>query len=207
MQLISLDSADALLFDLGGVVIEIDFNRAFARWAAHSKQHPETIKAKFSFDCYYKRHERGEIGASEYFDSLRTSLSIDISDTQFMDGWNAIYVREVPGIAALLQRAKEKIPLYAFTNSNPTHQHVWSQRFAAVLGLFHTVFVSSELGKRKPEPKAFHAIAEAIGVKLSRIMFFDDSLENVEGARAIGLRAVHVRSIADIEGSLQEIIG
>jgi glucose-1-phosphatase len=207
MQVISLDSADALLFDLGGVIIEIDFNRAFARWAAHSNYRLETIKARFSFDSFYQRHERGEIGASEYFDSLRASLGIDISDTQFVDGWNAIYVREVPGIAALLQRAKEKMPLYAFTNSNPTHQHVWSKRFAAVLGLFHTVFVSSELGKRKPEPGAFHAIAETMGVKLQRIVFFDDSLENVEGARAIGLRAVYVRSIADIEGSLQEIIG
>src|SRR5262245_28550270 len=154
MQVIALDSVDALLFDLGGVVIEIDFNRAFARWAAHSHHRLETIKAQFAFDCFYKRHERGEIGASEYFASLRTSLGIDISDTQFVDGWNAIYVREVPGIAALLQRAKGKMPLYAFTNSNPTHQRVWSQRFAAVLSLFRTVFVSSDLGKRKPEPEA-----------------------------------------------------
>ena len=206
MQVISLDSADALLFDLGGVVIEVDFNRAFARWAAHSNQRLDTIKAKFTIDRFYEQHERGEIGASEYFASLRASLGIDISDTQFIDGWNAIYVREVPGVAALLQRAKEKLPIYAFTNSNPTHQHVWSQRFAAVLSLFHTVFVSSELGKRKPEPEAFHAVAEAMGVKLPRIVFFDDSLENVEGARAIGLQAVHVRSLADIQGSLQEII-
>jgi hypothetical protein len=118
MHAISLDSADALLFDLGGVVIEIDFNRAFARWAAHSNHHLDTIKAKFSFDCFYQRHERGEIDASEYFAS-RVSLGIDISDPQFVDGWNAIYVREVPGVAALLQRAKGKMPLYAFTNSTP----------------------------------------------------------------------------------------
>lgn len=207
MHVIAPDSADALLFDLGGVVIEIDFNRAFTRWAAHSNHHPETIQARFSFDCFYQRHERGEIGASEYFEALRASLGIDISDTQLMDGWNAIYVREVPGIAALLQRVKENLPLYAFTNSNPTHQHVWSKRFAPVLALFQAVFVSSELGKRKPEPAAFYAVAKAIGVTLQRIVFFDDSLENVEGACAIGLRAVHVRSIADIEGSLQEIVG
>src|SRR5262249_54516287 len=127
MQVIALDSADALLFDLGGVVIEIDFNRAFARWATHACHHLDTIKAKFAFDCFYQQHERGEIGASEYFASLRVSLGIDLSDPQFVDGWNAIYVREVPGMAALLQRAKAKLPLYAFTNSNPTHQHVWSQ--------------------------------------------------------------------------------
>ncbi|MGH8060373.1 MAG: HAD-IA family hydrolase [Candidatus Entotheonellia bacterium] len=46
-----------------------------------------------------------------------------------------------------------------------------------------------------------------MAVKVQQIVFFDDSPENVEGARAIGLRAVHVRSIADIEGSLQAIVG
>jgi len=97
---------------------------------------------------------------------------ITISDVQFIDGCNAIYIREVPGIAVLLQRLKEKVPLYAFTNSNPTHQQVWSKRFAEVLSLFHTVFVSSELGKRKPEPEAFRVVAEAIGIPLSRIVFF-----------------------------------
>ena len=207
MDVIPLNSADALLFDLGGVVIEADFDRVFARWAAHAQQHLDTIKAKFAFDSFYERHERGEIDASAYFASLRTSLGIDISDTQFVDGWNAVFVREVPGIAALLQRAKEKVALYAFTNTNPTHQQAWSQRYAEVLSLFDTVFVSSELGKRKPEPEAFHAVAAAIGVKLPRIVFFDDLLENVEGARAIGMQAVHVRSLADIAGSLQEILG
>jgi hypothetical protein len=100
MDVIALYSADALLFDLGGVVIEIDFDLVFARWAAHAQQPLDTIKAKFSFDAFYERHERGEIDAAAYFASLRTSLSIDISDPQFVDGWNAIYVREIPGIVA-----------------------------------------------------------------------------------------------------------
>jgi putative hydrolase of the HAD superfamily len=203
----ALKSADALLFDLGGVVIEIDFNRAFTCWATHSNHRFEVIRDRFAFDCFLERHERGEISASEYFDSLRVSLGIDIPDAQFAEGWNAIFGGEVPGIAALLRRAKEKLPLYAFTNSNPTHQQVWSKRFAPVLSLFNTVFVSSELGRRKPEPEAFHAIAAAIGVTLPRIVFFDDSLENVEGACAVGLRSVHVRSIADIEDGLKGIIG
>jgi len=206
-QGISLDSADALLFDLGGVVIEIDFNRVFAHWAAAAKCDPAAIKARFTFDLPYERHERGEIDAAEYFASLRTSLGLNLSDAQFMEGWNDVYVREVPGIAALLALARKKLPVYAFTNSNASHQQVWAKRFAGVLSHFRTVFVSSELGRRKPEPEAFHLIAKAIGIKLPRIVFFDDSVENIEGARALGLQAVHVRSIADIQAKLQKIIG
>ncbi len=47
MEVISLNSADAMLFDLGGVVIEVDFSRAFARWASHSNQSLDVIKGKF----------------------------------------------------------------------------------------------------------------------------------------------------------------
>ena len=55
------------------------------------------------------------------------------------------------------------------------------------------------MGLRKPEPPAFEAIASEIGVPLERILFFDDTRVNVEGALAIGMQAVLVRSIADVE--------
>ena len=64
------------------------------------------------------------------------------------------------------------------------------------------VFVSSDLGLRKPEPEAFLAVARRIGLPLQAILFFDDTLENVHGARAVGMRAVHVRSSADIANAL-----
>jgi putative hydrolase of the HAD superfamily len=74
MNNIPSDSVEALLFDLGGVVIEIDFDRVFSHWALCSNQNLGTIKSRFTFDSYYERHERGEIEASEYFASLRRSL-------------------------------------------------------------------------------------------------------------------------------------
>jgi HAD superfamily hydrolase (TIGR01509 family) len=206
VQAISPGSVDALLFDLGGVIIEVDFDRAFSHWAACSNHSPEEIRSRFSFDESYKRHERGEVSAGEYFDSLRTSLGIDLSDAQFADGWNAIFVREIPGIAGLLRRATARLPLYAFSNSNPIHQRVWSSRFSNVLGIFKTIFVSSDIGQRKPEPGAFRTVAKRIGVGLHRIAFFDDTVENIDGALAVGLRAVHVKSLADIEASLTEIL-
>lgn len=197
--MIAPEGVDALLFDLGGVVIEIDFTRAFALWAAYSGVPIDTIQARFSFDAFYERHERGEIHVRAYFASLRASLGIHLSDDQFAQGWTAIYVGEIPATVALLRRLKDRVPLYAFTNSNPTHQHVWARDYADLLRCFRKVFVSSEMGQRKPEPEAFVAIAADIGVRLDRILFFDDTLDNVEGARAIGMPAIHVQSSADIE--------
>jgi putative hydrolase of the HAD superfamily len=183
---------DALLFDLGGVVLDIDFDRMFARWAHHAGQEPAAIRARFSFDEFYARHERGEISAREYFSSLRSSLRINLSDAQFVDGWTAIYIGEIPGVPGLLRSLKDHIPLYAFTNSNPTHMNVWATAYAETLKNFRRVFVSSDMGTRKPEPEAFAKVATAIGVPINRILFFDDTGENVRGAIAVGMQAMHI---------------
>jgi putative hydrolase of the HAD superfamily len=198
----NLAEVEALLFDLGGVVFKIDFNRMFARWAAYAGEEPETIRVRFSFDTFYDRHERGEIHASEYFVSLRSSLRINLSDAQFTDGWTAIYLEEIPGVARLLRSLKDQIPLYAFTNSNPTHMALWANRYSETLKSFRRVFVSSDLGMRKPEPEAFAAIAKAIGISPDRILFFDDTKANIDGAMAVGMRAVHVNSTEGVADAI-----
>jgi glucose-1-phosphatase len=76
-MLMPSSSADALLFDLGRVVIDIDFNRAFSRWAEHARCDQKLIRERFRHDdTAYKRHERGEIVSEEFFDNLRASLAI-----------------------------------------------------------------------------------------------------------------------------------
>ena len=190
--------ADALLFDLGGVIIDIDFNRVFARWAASTNADAALMRERFSHDEPYCQHEVGAIGLETYFASLRETLGIDIQDSDLLAGWNDIFVGEVPGIDALLTRIAPKIPCYAFSNSNPAHELEWSRRFAGVLSQFRKVFVSSTIGLRKPDAAAFRYVANDIGVAPQRIVFFDDLAENITGAQACGLQAVHVRSHQDV---------
>lgn len=179
-------------------MIEIDFDRAFSHWAAAAHVPVDTLRSRFSFDAAYERHERGEIEAAEYFAALRSSLQIDLPDAELVAGWNAIYLGEVPGVRALLRTLEGRLPLYAFTNSNPTHQAFWAGHYAEVLKSFRKVFVSSEMGLRKPEPAAFAAISREIDMPLERILFFDDTRANVDAAASLGMPVVHVRSLADI---------
>ena len=102
---------DVLLFDLGRVVVDIDFERVFARWAAMAGCDPAAIRERFSHDEPYCRHEVGHIDAAQYFDCLRRSLAIDLSNAQFIDGWNAVFIGEMPGIANLLAWLEPRIPL------------------------------------------------------------------------------------------------
>src|SRR5262249_17892674 len=198
-------TADALLFDLGRVVIDIDFARAFTCWAGHARCDPRLLHEQFRRDVSYRRHEVGEIDTRKYFAGLKAACAIDISYEQFLEGWNAIFIAETPGMAEPPARAARRLPLYAFTNTNPDHELVWSQRYVEILANFKEIFVSSTIRLRKPDAEAFDHVVKAIGMPAPRIVFFDDVIENVEGARARGLHAVHVRSSADVADALNAL--
>lgn len=193
---------DALLFDLGNVVIEIDFQRVLARWARDAGCAPDRLKRDLVIDEPYKRYERGLSDLSDYFAHLRVALDVTLTDEQFLEGWNAIFVGEMAGIGKLLEAAKQHVPLYVFSNTNRAHEIFWAKQYADVLTHFRKLFVSSTIGLRKPDREAFDYVAGEMGVAPSRILFFDDLAENVMGAKAAGFHAVQTRTTADIVAAL-----
>jgi glucose-1-phosphatase len=162
---LSSGAADALLFDLGRVVLAIDFSKTLACWAGYAGCEPASLVGRFSSrDEIYQRHERGEISDAEFFAGLRELLGIEISDAQFLEGWNALFAGEMPGIAPLLKRAADRLPLYAFSNTNGAHVEHFSDAYADVLGHFREIFLSSTIGLRKPDAAAYDHVVNAIGV-------------------------------------------
>jgi HAD superfamily hydrolase (TIGR01509 family) len=201
--LLSPGTADALLFDLGRVVLDIDFSKVVACWAGHAGCEPAHLAGRFSWrDDFYQRHEKGEISDGEFFAALRAMLGVDLSDAQFLEGWNKIFAGEMPGIAALLARAAQRLPLYAFSNTNNAHVAHFSTEYADILGHFREIFLSSAIGLRKPDAAAYDHVVKEIGVPADRIVFFDDLAENIAGARDRGLNAVHVTSPDDVAKAL-----
>jgi glucose-1-phosphatase len=195
-------SADVLLFDIGRVVLDIDFNKVMTNWAGHAGCAPADLASRFVVDDSFKHHEVGRIDDAAFFHSLRTSLGIGITDEQFLEGWNAIFAGEMPGIGSLLTRAGAQVPLYASSNTNNAHVEHFSQAYAEVLGHFRELFLSSAIGLRKPDAASYDHVVRAIGVPAQRIVFFDDLAENIDGARARGLTAVHVTSPDDVAQAL-----
>jgi len=195
----------ALLFDLGGVVMGIDFDRAVSAWEDAAGLAPGALVGRLQMDDAYERHERGHLDTTSYLAHLRTTLAVDLTDDQLAAGWNDIYLGPIDGVGELLAIAAATLPTYAFTNTNALHQSAWGPRFAAEMAPFRTIFSSHLIGLRKPEDAAFRHVSEEIGVPLDRIMFFDDTDENVDAARALGMHAVLVRSTADVAAALAAI--
>src|SRR5437868_3370738 len=148
---LSPGSADVLLFDLGRVVLDVDFSRVMQVWASHAGCTPDDLLGRFVVDDSFRHHETGRIDDAAYFNSLRKSLGVTLSDAQFLEGWNAIFAGAEPGIAPLLSRAAARLPLYAFSNTNPAHVAHFSAVYADLLGHFREVFLSSTIRLRKPD--------------------------------------------------------
>lgn len=189
---------DAILYDFGGVLIEIDFDRIFARWAELANVPFERVKSRFSHGEAYQRHERDEIGLAEYYESLRRDLAIDLTDEQFTDGWQRVFGPEFAEVTALTHRLAPRVPQFVLSNTNRTHYEYWSSRYAGALAPMRRVFASCDLGVRKPEPAAFERVARETGIALERFLFLDDTQSNLDGARALGVQTALVRSPADV---------
>lgn len=199
-------AVEAVLFDVGGVVLDVCFRRAFVSWARAAGCDPGDLAARFAYeDDTGLAFETGRLEEVAFLPQLRSALGIAIADAALLEGWNAIVGSEIPGIAAVLAEARARWPLYAFSNTNRAHQTFFTARFPALLGNFRKVFTSCDIGLRKPDPAAFRFVLAAIGVPAPRLLFFDDLAVNVEGARACGIRAVRVTSPATVRDTLAAV--
>jgi len=86
---------EALLFDLGGVLIDIDFGRAISSWSRFSSLPVQALRQRFQFDAQYETHERGEMPSAQYFKHIADSLELSATLAQVEEGWNAIFVGEI----------------------------------------------------------------------------------------------------------------
>lgn len=194
----------ALLFDLGGVLLDIDFGRALAAWAPHSRLPPERLREAFRLDEPYQQHETGALASEGYFAHLREALALECDAATVQAGFNAILLGEIAETVQLLDAARQRVPCYAISNTNAVHVAEIERAFPQLLPRFARVFASHEIGHRKPHAAAFEHVLGEIAVPAAEMVLFDDLVANVEAARALGLQAVLVRSPRDVREALQE---
>ena len=193
----------AVLFDLGGVVLDIDFARALAAWAPHSRLRPEQLRAAFAFDEPFQHHETGRLDDDTYFGHLRLALQLECGLDEVRSGFNAILIGEITETVQVLQALRERVPCYAISNTNPSHVAHMESAFPGLLARFTHVFTSHEIGHRKPQRQAFEHVLRAIGLPAPEVLLFDDLQPNVDAARALGLQAVLVTAPNDVRSALR----
>ena len=186
------DRPHALLFDLGGVILRLRPRACFEYWASRAGADIRDVGARWGIDDAYRAHEVGALDFPGYAERLSARLGIELAESDWRTGWNALFSGTYEDVVDALPRASAHLPLYCFTNTNAEHQATWQARFGHHLAPFRKVYVSSEIGRRKPDVASFTWVADDMGVAPSNVLFLDDSRENIDGAAAAGLRTVHV---------------
>jgi putative hydrolase of the HAD superfamily len=193
-----------IIFDLGNVVFGVSHQNIFKYWARVTSL-PEKFFADHRVpDMIFHQFERGELTPEEFHKVLITSKEVDLSFEDFSEGWNAIYGEAYPEVHNALQKLSDKVFLVALTNTNELHYKVWMRKYAETLKYFDRLFISSQLGFRKPEASAFKYVLEECKVKPHETLFFDDVIENITKANDLGIHAVQVSKPSDIISELQQ---
>ena len=194
----------AVLFDLGGVLLDIDFERALQAWAPHSRLPPAQLRDDFRHHESFHRHETGQLDNDGFFAHLRQALALECDLLVVEAGFNRILIGEIEETVQLLEVIRRQVPCYAISNTNPAHLSHIARAYPNFLPRFTRVFASHEIGHRKPHAAAFEHVLREIGLPPAEVLLFDDLEANVEGARALGLQAVLVKSPADVRAGLIE---
>ena len=181
------------IFDLGNVIVDIDFNRALGVWSNLSGPPLAQLQHSFAFDAVFEQHERGEITDREFAEAVCKTLEINLSYEQFTVGWQAIFVGVRQDILARMQSlrdAGERVVI--LSNTNQLHCEVWPTHYPEVIQAADAVYLSHQLKMRKPDAQIYQAVLEKEGVSADHAVFFDDHPANVAAAEAAGITAVQV---------------
>lgn len=196
----------AVLLDLGGVVLGINVARVFRTWATRAGVAADYFERRWVMDEAYELHEVGAIDFAEYARRQGKYFGIDMPLTDWQDGWNAIWTEPYAEVVELLPRLAQRYDLFAFSNTNAVHAESFYSRYPKALAHFDRMFLSHEVGARKPNPAAFVQVCDQMNTHPREVLFIDDSAANVEGALLAELDAHHLYREREIAAKLRQLL-
>lgn len=90
------------------------------------------------------------------------------------------------------------------SNTNALHCSFWPALYPEVQSAADKLYLSQEMGMRKPEARIYQHVLYEEGFTAEQTIFFDDNLENIEGARALGIQSIHVTDASIIPAFFAE---
>ncbi len=194
----------ALIFDFGGVLVRTQDWSGRRKWETQLGLAERALdQAVFNSDVA-RRASRGELPASEVWVDVARALRLDDAqlDECRRDFWagDQLDTELIALIQSLRPRYKTAILSNAWNDAR--------DNFTRLFGLdqaFDLLIISAEEGLTKPDPRIYRLAAERLGVPPSEAVLVDDFIENVEGARAVGMQAIHYQPGTDVGAELAKL--
>jgi HAD superfamily hydrolase (TIGR01509 family) len=195
------EPVDLVLFDLGGVLIEVTGVRAMLDLTGIEDE--ADLWRRWLTCRWVRRFESGGCSETEFAAGVVTDWQLELSPAAFLDAFRRWATGPLPGAAELVAQTRSSVPTGCFSNTNALH---WHDHIAAwpLVGLFDHRFLSFELGLLKPDAEAFARVADLLQVPAERVLFLDDNAMNVAGATAVGFQAARAAGVAEARQRLAE---
>ena len=205
----------AVIFDLGGVLVDYDFRRSFIATAHLTGLTPDEVRTRLfgnggDFANYdggrpIVDFECGRLSAPEFHVLTQKALQCSFSFDVFCDLWNCIFTNEIqPTVDAARALRARGLKVGVLSNTNPIHFEFLRGRMPLLTELEH-VFASHELGCRKPDPEIFARVLARMAVAPARTVFVDDLVENIRAAQAAGLQVIHATDADAVQRGLRDL--
>lgn len=197
-----MKNIEALVFDLGGVLVELSGVPLMLNWSSLPMDEA-SLWRRWLTSPSVRAFETGRITAENFADQIIVEMQLTADREQFLEAFTAWPVALFPGVPALLSNLRERFILACLSNTSELH---WSRLMneMGLQGHLDHHFASHLMGKIKPDAECFEHMLQDLNLRPDQVLFFDDNAINVEGAKQVGIHATEVKSIEEIERYLAE---
>lgn len=205
-------STSSLIFDLGGVLINLDPERTRQAFIKSGIPHFDQLFTIYKGTQLFDDFETGKVSPELFIQNLQKESNSGATEQQMMDAWNAMLLDFRIESLDFVYRLKEKYPTFLFSNTNIIHYRAFQQSirettpYSMVDDLFHKAYYSHEIGHRKPLVEAYRYIITEKGLDAGTTLFIDDNLQNIQGARDAGLQTLHLQPGERVEKKLAYLL-
>lgn len=200
-----------IIFDLGGVIINLDTNKTIQEFNKLSTKQFETIYTQLQQSPIFDKFDKGEITETDFFNEIQKALDVHIPIEKLLFAWNAMLLDFPKHRLHLLEKLKPNYRLFLLSNTNETHitefeNTLFKQHgYQNLESFFETVYYSCRIGKRKPNSDIFDFVLKQNNLNPEETLFIDDSPQHIEGAIKTGIKAEFLAKDRDVQDLISEL--
>ncbi|MCU4674868.1 HAD-IA family hydrolase [Catenovulum sp. 2E275] len=192
---------DVIVFDLGGVLLDISGVQDILNWRNNQESLPE-FWLKWINSSSVRAFESGQMDADTFIQNIINEFELPVDFATFKNSYASWIKGIFNGIPELLIQLKVHYKLACLTNTNTLH---WPEVEATgILNWIDQPFVSFEMGEVKPEAAIYQKMLAELNVPAERVLFIDDNQINVDAAKACGITAFRTVGFEQVKHCLIE---
>jgi len=192
----------AVIFDLGKVIIPFDLARGYAALSPYCPFPLEEIPQRIAATGLAPRFEVGQLSPEDFARQLSAALGLDVDYARFRELWSSIFLPQPLVPEQLLEGLQRRYRMLLLSNTDAIHFPTLLERYA-LLRHFDDYILSYQVGAAKPAARIYEAAVARAGCPAADCLFIDDIPLYVEAARQAGIQALRFESAAQLERELQ----